>query len=203
MSGWGQHGKLSKRAGYDVIVASYGGLMSITGDTHGPPARVGVAVTDLFTGVLTSNAILAALLQVEKTGEGVWIQSSLLQAQAAMLSHIAANFLTANISGKRLGTAHPSLVPYQSFLTKDKKYLTIGAGNNRHFLQLCDMLSFPELAEDERFQNNSERVANRDVLVELISRRFQTKNRSYWEELFTHHDVRFPWGPVTVYLPIV
>lgn len=196
LSGWGQTGPLAGRAGYDVIVASYGGLMSITGEEGGPPARVGVAVTDLFTGVLTSNAILAGLLQVEQTGEGVWIQSSLLQAQAAMLSHIASNFLTSNIDGKRLGTAHPSLVPYQSFLTRDEKYLTIGAGNNLHFVEICKLLSLEEIPHDERFKNNSDRVTNRDDLISILSNKFRENDRKYWEDVFLDQNVRFPWGPV-------
>ena len=108
------------------------------------PARVGVAVTDLFTGVLTASAILAAQVDVLQGNGGSWIQSSLFHSQSAMLSHIAANYLTAGMDGKRYGTAHPSLVPYQSFMTADGKYLTIGAGNNNHFKQLCQLINLKE-----------------------------------------------------------
>ena len=118
--------------------------MSITGDADGSPARVGVAVTDLFTGVLTASAILAAQVDVLQGNGGSWIQSSLFHSQSAMLSHIAANYLTAGMDGKRFGTAHPSLVPYQSFMTSDEKYLTIGAGNNNHFKQLCQLIDLKE-----------------------------------------------------------
>ena len=142
--GWGQEGRYAQRAGYDVIAASFGGLLSITGDADGSPARVGVAVTDLFTGVLTASAILAAQVDVLQGNGGSWIQSSLFHSQSAMLSHIAANYLTAGMDGKRYGTAHPSLVPYQSFMTADGKYLTIGAGNNNHFKQLCQLIDLKE-----------------------------------------------------------
>merc|ERR1712037_51292 len=193
LSGFGQQ---STRAGYDVIVASVGGLMSITGAADGPPARVGVAVTDLFTGSLMSNAILAALSHVEQNNEAVWVQSSLLQSQAAMLSHIGANFLTAGLDGKRYGTAHPSLVPYQSFKTADEQYLTVGAGNNRHFEEICDVLLCPELAADPRFISPGNRVINREPLIKLLSNRFSKKTRNEWEALFEEKKVKFPWGGV-------
>ena len=122
LSGFGQQ---STRAGYDVIVASVGGLMSITGAADGPPARVGVAVTDLFTGSLMSNAILAALTHVEQNNEAVWVQSSLLQSQAAMLSHIGANFLTAGLDGKRYGTAHPSLGTFLNDLSWESDQIIV------------------------------------------------------------------------------
>lgn len=196
LTGWGQTGPLSHRAGYDVIVASFGGLMSITGEENGPPARVGVAVTDLFTGALISNAILAALLDVQNRNEGIWIQSSLLQSQVSMLSHIAASYLTSGIDGKRLGTAHPSLVPYQSFLTKDEKYLTIGAGNNRHFDEICSLLSLDFLTNDPKFKDGGDRVINREELIRILQARFKEKDRQYWENMFDSKNARFPWGPV-------
>lgn len=195
LTGWGQEGRYAQRAGYDVIAASFGGLLSITGDADGSPARVGVAVTDLFTGVLTASAILAAQLDVRQGNGGSWIQSSLFHSQSAMLSHIAANYLTVGMNGKRYGTAHPSLVPYQSFMTADQKYLTIGAGNNNHFKQLCQLIELQSLPENEKFKNNGDRVANRIELIDLISSKIKQKTSDEWSKLF-ESTARFPWGPV-------
>ena len=112
-----------------------------------------------------------------------------------MLSHVATNYLTSGQDGKRWGTAHPSLVPYQSFLSKDGKYLTIGAGNNRHFEAICNLLDLPDLPHDSRFINNGDRVVNREALIKILSERFSSENRSYWENLFAQNNVNFPWGP--------
>jgi succinate--hydroxymethylglutarate CoA-transferase len=193
LSGWGQEGKYSSRAGYDVIAASFGGLLSITGDEN--PARVGVAVTDLFTGSLCSSAILAAILRVNQGDGGSWIQSSLLHSQSAMLSHISAAYLTSGIDGKRYGTAHPSLVPYQSFKTLDDKYLTIGAGNNIHFEKLCSILELPHLPTDPKFAQNAQRVAHRVELISILSERLNQKTRADWMKLF-EQGANFPFGPV-------
>ena len=111
-----------------------------------------------------------------------------------MLSHVAANFVTAGIDGQRRGTSHPSLVPYQSFLTKDGKYLTIGAGNDRHFRQMCNLLDLPELATDARFATNRDRVRNREDLITIMSQKFAQRNRADWESVFDGK-AGFPWGP--------
>lgn len=152
-------------------------------------------MTDLFTGVLTASAILAAQLDVHQGNGGSWIQSSLFHSQSAMLSHIAANYLTVGMNGKRYGTAHPSLVPYQSFMTADQKYLTIGAGNNNHFKQLCQLIELQSLPENEKFKNNGDRVANRIELIDLISSKIKQKTSDEWSKLF-ESTARFPWGPV-------
>jgi len=193
LSGWGQEGKYASRAGYDVIAASFGGLLSITGDQN--PARVGVAVTDLFTGSLCSSAILASILRVNQGHGGSWVQSSLLHSQSAMLSHISAAYLTSGIEGKRFGTAHPSLVPYQAFKTLDDKYITIGAGNNIHFEKLCDILDLSHIPLDPKFLDNAQRVANRDELIDILSTRLKKKCRADWMQLFEKL-ANFPWGPV-------
>ena len=156
--------------------------MSITGDADGSPARVGVAVTDLFTGVLTASAILAAQVDVLQGNGGSWIQSSLFHSQSAMLSHIAANYLTAGMDGQRFGTAHPSLVPYQSFMTADEKYLTIGAGNNNHFKQLCQLIDLKERDNfifDSFYRQNEVLGEKMSKILEVISKRtFQKMKNS-------------------------
>ena len=112
-----------------------------------------------------------------------------------MLSHIAAAYLTAGVEGRRYGTAHPSLVPYQSFATKDDLYLTIGAGNNLHFIQLCDLMGLSELPNKSKFVDNAARVQNREEIIEILSTRFSEKNRSDWMDIFAER-AKFPWGPV-------
>lgn len=156
------------------------GLMHITGHRNAPPAKVGVAVTDLTTGLYTSNAIMAALLSRARTGKGQWIDSSLADCQVATLSNLASSVL---ISGKpdsgRWGTAHPSIVPYKGFKTKDGD-LMLGGGNDRLFGVLCERIGKAEWAEDPRYKTNADRVKHRDELEEKIEAITKTKTVDEW-----------------------
>lgn len=158
--------------------------MHITGHRDGPPAKVGVAVTDLTTGLYTSNSILASLLQRSITGQGQWIDVSLSDCQVATLSNLASSHL---ISGKpdsgRWGTAHPSIVPYKGFETSDGSVM-IGGGNDRLFGVMCDKLGKSEWKQDPKFVTNAQRVANRDLLEELITTITKTKTTQEWLEVF-------------------
>ncbi|PHH71421.1 hypothetical protein CDD80_5291 [Ophiocordyceps camponoti-rufipedis] len=172
ITGYGQTGPYANRAGYDVMVEAEFGLMHITGSRDGPPVKVGVAVTDLTTGLYASNAVLAAILARSQTGKGQYIDISLSDCQTATLSNIASSCL---VSGEpdsgRWGTAHPSIVPYRSFKTKDGDIL-FGGGNDHLFGILCDELGHPEWKDDARFKTNADRVANRVKLeadIEEIS----------------------------------
>lgn len=160
------------------------GLMHITGHRDGPPAKVGVAVTDLTTGLYTSNSILASLLQRSITGQGQWIDVSLSDCQVATLSNLASSHL---ISGKpdsgRWGTAHPSIVPYKGFETADGSIM-LGGGNDRLFGVLCDRLNKSEWKQDPKFVTNAQRVANRDLLEELITTITKTKTTQQWLDVF-------------------
>ncbi|KAG9949248.1 CoA-transferase family III, partial [Aureobasidium melanogenum] len=184
ITGYGQTGPYSDRAGYDVMVEAEMGLMHITGHRDGPPAKVGVAVTDLTTGLYTSNSILASLLQRSITGQGQWIDVSLSDCQVATLSNLASSHL---ISGKpdsgRWGTAHPSIVPYKGFETADGSVM-IGGGNDRLFGVMCDKLGKSEWKQDPKFVTNAQRVANRDLLEELITTITKTKTTQQWLEVF-------------------
>lgn len=191
ITGYGQTGPYKRRAGYDVMVEAEMGLMHITGPRDGPPVKVGVAVTDLTTGLYTSNAIMAALIGREKTGRGQHIDAALSDCQVATLANIASSAL---ISGEkdagRWGTAHrtstayilsgdvaswleadsqlpASIVPYRSFQTANGDIL-IGAGNDRLFGILCEKLGKPEWRYDDRFLSNRARVKNRDILEAMI-----------------------------------
>lgn len=137
ISGYGSSGPYSSRAGYDVIAASIGGLLSITGPEDGDPCKTGVALIDLATGLYAQGAIMAALLQRIKTGMGQKIDCDLLSSQVSLLANIGSNYLNGKKEAKRWGTAHESIVPYQSFKTKNG-HITIGAGSNKHFKILCE-----------------------------------------------------------------
>lgn len=184
ITGYGQTGPHSQRAGYDVMVEAEMGLMHITGSRDGPPVKVGVAVTDLTTGLYTSNSIMACLLSRAKTGRGQHIDIALSDCQVATLSNLASSSL---ISGKkdtgRWGTAHPSIVPYRAFKTSDGDIL-FGGGNDRLYGILCDGLSRPEWKTDPKFSTNPARVANRDELESLIEKITQEKTTKEWLVVF-------------------
>lgn len=180
ITGYGQTGPYRRRAGYDVMVEAEMGLMHITGSRDGPPVKVGVAVTDLTTGLYTSNSIMAALLGRARTGKGQHIDVALSDCQVATLANMASSAL---ISGQpdsgRWGTAHPSIVPYQGFKTADGDIL-LGGGNDRLFGVLCDKLGKPEWAKDERFITNSVRVKNRVTLEKMIEDETKKKTTAEW-----------------------
>ncbi|ETS86229.1 hypothetical protein PFICI_00057 [Pestalotiopsis fici W106-1] len=184
ITGYGQTGPYSSRAGYDVMVEAEFGLMHITGSRDGPPVKVGVAVTDLTTGLYTSNSIMAALLARAKTGRGQHIDVALSDCQTATLANIASSCL---ISGKkdsgRWGTAHPSIVPYKSFKTKDGDIL-LGGGNDRLFGILCDGVGRPEWKTDPKYAVNAQRVANRVELEGQIEAITAQRTTQEWLDVF-------------------
>ncbi|KAF7297766.1 CaiB/baiF CoA-transferase family protein C7orf10 [Mycena kentingensis (nom. inval.)] len=194
ITGYGQTGPYRTAAGYDVIVEAEAGLMHITGEPGRPPSKVGVASTDIATGLYAHGAIMAALLSRQQTGEGVWIDCNLFETQIAGLANIASNYLISGKEASRHGTAHPSVVPYQVFPCRDG-FLMIGAGNNKQFGILCTkVLDKPELVADPRFVTNEARVTNRDALIKIIEDALREQNREYWLERFTGLGV--PFGPI-------
>ncbi|XP_040209176.1 succinate--hydroxymethylglutarate CoA-transferase [Rana temporaria] len=193
ITGYGQSGPLFQRAGYDAVACAMSGLMHITGPEDGDPVRPGVAMTDLATGLYAHGAIMAGLLQKSKTGKGMHIDCNLLSSQVACLSHVAANFLNGGVEAKRWGTAHGSIVPYQSFKAKDG-YVVIGAGNDQQFSTVCKILNLPELISDPRFKTNKLRVQYRKCLLEILTTRFSEKTTSEWLELFEGSGI--PYGPI-------
>lgn len=182
ITGYGQTGPFSKRAGYDVMVEAEFGLMHITGARDGEPVKVGVAVTDLTTGLYTANAVMAALIQRgnDPDRKGQWLDVALSDCQTATLANIASSVL---ISGERdqgrWGTAHPSIVPYKGFETKDGDIM-LGGGNDRLFGVLCERIGKPEWTADERFKTNGDRVRNREVLEDMITSVTKTKTTNEW-----------------------
>lgn len=193
ISGYGCSGPYASRPGYDVIASSIGGMLHITGPSDGSPCKPGVAMTDLTTGLYAHGSIMAALLQRSVTGVGQKIEVNLLSTQVACLVNLGSNYLLANQEASRWGTAHESIVPYQAFSSSDG-YLTIGAGNDRQFKQLCTRISRPDLAEDPQYATNALRVKNRCQLLTQIAETISTKSNEEWLSIFS--DAPFPYGPI-------
>jgi crotonobetainyl-CoA:carnitine CoA-transferase CaiB-like acyl-CoA transferase len=187
VTGFGQTGPYRERAGYDYAVQGMGGLMSITGerdDLGGGPQKVGVAVADLFTGMYSTVAILAALRHAERTGEGQAIDMALLDTQVAMLANLGANYLVSGTVPGRAGNAHQNIVPYQVFETAasgtGKDYLILAVGNDGQFARFCEVAGRPELAQDPRFAKNQDRVRHRAVLVPLLEEILRSRTKAHW-----------------------
>ncbi|KPV72478.1 uncharacterized protein RHOBADRAFT_18079 [Rhodotorula graminis WP1] len=193
VSGYGQSGPYSRNPGYDVNIEAEAGLMHITGEANGPPVKVGVAITDLTTGLYAKSAILAGLLSRAQTGEGMHIDVNLFESQIASLANIASNYLIAGQEATRQGTAHPSIVPYQVFPTQDG-FVMIGAGNDGQFKKLSTLLARDEWATSPSFSTNSQRVANRSTLVPLIEDALGAHPTAHWLERFKGGG--FPFAPV-------
>ncbi|GAA5877236.1 hypothetical protein JCM8547_006305 [Rhodosporidiobolus lusitaniae] len=193
ISGYGQSGPYSRNPGYDVNIEAEAGLMHITGEPEGPPVKVGVAITDLTTGLYAKSAILAALLSRAQTGQGVHIDINLFESQIASLANIASNFLIAGQEATRQGTSHPSIVPYQVFPTGDG-FLMIGAGNDGQFRKFAALLGHPEWADSPDFASNTARVSNRKTLIPLIEAVLKEKTTEGWMETFKGGG--FPHAPV-------
>ena len=185
-------GPYRNRGGYDVIAASMGGLLNITGE-ESSPSKVGVAITDICTGLYAHGAILAALYYRNKTGSGQKIEVDLFSTQIACLINIAANYLNASIEGTRYGTEHASIVPYASFKTKDG-FFTIGTGSDSQFSELSDYLNVKHLSEDSKFSTNSDRVKNRKELSKILKDIFIKETNEHWTKRF--QNASFPYGPV-------
>jgi crotonobetainyl-CoA:carnitine CoA-transferase CaiB-like acyl-CoA transferase len=167
ITGFGQDGPYAKRAGYDFIVQGMGGLMSVTGEPDQQPQKVGVAVTDIFTGLYASNAILAAVIHRDRTGRGQQIDMALLDVSTAIMANQARNYLSSGNAPNRLGNAHPNIVPYQVFDCSDG-YINVAVGNDGQFRQFAKLLGREGLADDPDYATNPARLANRDALIPML-----------------------------------
>ena len=183
ITGFGQTGPYRDRAGYDYAVQGLGGLMSVTGERDdrpgGGPQKVGVAVADLFTGLYATIAIQAALRHRDASGQGQHIDMALLDAQVAMLANLGANYLVTGVAPQRAGNAHQNIVPYQVFEVVDG-YLILAVGNDGQFVRFCEVAGQPELAHDERFLRNADRVRHRELLAPLLDKIMLTRSKQQW-----------------------
>ena len=197
ITGFGQDGPYANRAGYDFIIQAMGGMMSITGipdgEPGGGPMRSGVAVADLFTGMYSCTAILAALYGRERTGEGATIDLALFDTQLAVLANQASNALVSGKDPPRQGNTHPNIVPYQPFDTADQPII-IAVGNDSQFARLAKICGHPEWALDERFASNAARVANRREMVRLVADAVRQKPVAEWLEQLEAAGI--PAGPI-------
>jgi crotonobetainyl-CoA:carnitine CoA-transferase CaiB-like acyl-CoA transferase len=193
ITGYGPDGPLAAWPGYDFVLQGVSGLMSITGAPDGAPAKVGVAVVDIMTGLYASNAVLAALHQRGRTGLGQHIDIALLDVGIAALANQALNYLVSGQSPERLGNVHPSIMPYQSFETADRQ-INIAVGNDTQFAVLCALLDMSTLSSDERFKTNASRVRHRDALAPLLQAEF---GKYACDRLVRRlNDAGIPAGPV-------
>ncbi|WP_397378417.1 CaiB/BaiF CoA transferase family protein [Pseudomonas sp.] len=197
ITGFGQDGPYAKRAGYDFMIQGLGGLMSLTGKPDGEdgagPMKVGVALTDILTGLYATVGVLAALNQREQSGLGQHIDVALLDVQVACLANQAMNYLNTGVSPKRLGNAHPNIVPYQDFPSADGNFI-IAVGNDGQFRKLCEVAGLSALADDPRFASNKARVAHRSELIPLLRQATVFKTTAEWVTLLETAGV--PCGPI-------
>ncbi|MGN7929812.1 CaiB/BaiF CoA transferase family protein [Sphingopyxis sp. 22461] len=177
ITGFGQTGPYAHRAGYDFIIQAMGGAMSLTGEPDGAPQKAGIAYADIFTGMYSTVAILAALRRRDATGDaqggGAHIDMALLDCQVGVLANQAANYLASGVSPRRMGNGHANVVPYQAFATADGQ-LVIAVGNDGQFRKLCVILGEPGWADDKRFVTNAARLANRAELIPLLAAKIAT-----------------------------
>ena len=197
ITGFGQTGPYNKRHGYDFLIQGMAGLMSVTGEpcsqNGGDPTKVGVAVTDIFTGLYAANAIQGALLERHHSGKGQYIDLALLDVQAAVMANQASNYLIGGQIPGRLGNAHPNIVPYQAFATLDN-HIIIAIGNDQQFQRFCKVIGEPKWADDQRYETNAARVNNRVALCDQITNHLKQQNSQYWLSKFEDHKV--PCGPI-------
>ncbi|WP_062119437.1 CaiB/BaiF CoA transferase family protein [Aureimonas sp. AU40] len=193
VTGFGQDGPYAARAGYDFMIQAMSGIMDLTGDPEGEPQKIGVAFADIFTGLYGTIAIQAALARRERTGRGDRIDMALMDCMTGVLANQALNYFASGVAPTRLGNAHPNIVPYQSFPVADG-HVVIACGNDRQFARLAAELGLSELATDERFATNEARVANRAVLVPVMTERLARRSRDEFLAALEREGV--PAGPI-------
>ncbi|KVC91683.1 CoA-transferase [Burkholderia ubonensis] len=197
VTGFGQTGPYAHRAGYDFIIQGIGGFMSITGERDGEPGggpqKAGVAISDLATGLYSTIAVLAALAHRDRTGEGQYIDMALLDVQVALLANMNTNFLASGKPPVRWGNAHPNIVPYQTFQTRDG-WIIVAVGNDGQFRKFVEAGGRPELADDERFATNPARVRHRETLVPILADMVRTLDKNAWIAALEAAGV--PCGPI-------
>jgi len=197
ITGFGQDGPYRDRPGYDFMIQGLGGLMSVTGERDdlpgGGPQKVGVAVSDLMTGMYATSAILAALFQREKTGRGERVDMALLDVQVAMLANLSSSYFVSGAAPRRMGNAHQNIVPYHVFKAADE-FLIVAVGNDTQFASFCEVIGEPDWPSDARFATNPQRVRHRDLLVGLIAQRLAKRPAREW--LARLEPAGVPCGPI-------
>ncbi len=199
ITGFGQTGPYRSHPGYDFLMQGMSGLMSVTGEPDGQPMKVGVAVTDIFTGMYAATAVLAALAERERSGVGQHIDIALFDVQIATLANQIMSYLVSGEQPPRLGNAHPSIVPYQVFPTSDG-HAILAIGNDEQFKRFAGVAGAPDLAVDERFATNPARVTNREVLIPLLELLMRTRSTRHW--IRDLEAVGVPCGPINEFFDL-
>ena len=190
ITGFGRNGPYAQRAGYDFMIQGMAGLMSITGEPDGAPMKTGVAFADIFTGLYATNAVIAALYHRQRTGIGQFIDMALLDSQVAVLANQGLNYLVGGQAPTRLGNAHPNIVPYQTFETRDG-HIIIAVGSDRQFAEYCRIIG---VAEAARFKTNRQRVEARAALIPLLIPPMKARTTAEWVAAF--ESAAIPCGPI-------
>jgi crotonobetainyl-CoA:carnitine CoA-transferase CaiB-like acyl-CoA transferase len=193
VTGFGQNGPYAARAGYDLMAQGMGGIMDLTGAPDAEPQRAGVPVADIFTGIYSVVGILAAVIERERTGRGCLVDTALVDSQVGVLANQALNYLVSGKVPKRIGNAHPNIVPYQVFPASDG-LIIIATGNDKQFAKLCAVLGEPKIAEEPSYRANSDRLANREELIARLSALTVRWRRS--DLLEKLESVGVPAGPI-------
>ena len=194
ISSFGQTGPYAQWPGYDLIIQGMGGLMGVTGEPGAAPVRIGVAITDLGAGMWAVIAILSALRAREKTGKGQYLDVSMIDGSVSWMTYMAGYYFATGQVAPKMGSAHPSIVPYQAFEAGDGKGILVAAGNDRLFGMLCDVLGLGGLSGDPLYVKNEDRVENRWTLIPLLQEEFRKRPRNEWLEAF--RAIGFPSAPV-------
>ncbi len=194
VTGYGQNGPYRDFPGFDFIIQAQGGLMSVIGDSDGPPMKVGVAIVDITAGLFACSAILAALHYREQAGIGQHIDIALLDAQVAWLANQASNYLISGKVPRRMGNAHPNIVPYETFQARDGIYIALGVGNDNQWRKFCKLAKLEHLMDDPQYVSNPKRVENRKELVSILQKIFLQKDSGEWINLLTEAEI--PSGPI-------
>jgi crotonobetainyl-CoA:carnitine CoA-transferase CaiB-like acyl-CoA transferase len=193
VTGFGQDGPYAKRAGYDLMAQGMGGIMDLTGMADGEPTRIGIPVSDIFTGVYSVIGILAALAQREKTGKGCYVDTALVDSTVGILSNQAMNYLVSGKVPKRIGNAHANIVPYQVFPVADG-HVIVATGNDNQYVKFCNVLGAPDLAQNPAYKDNAGRLKHRDELVAKLSALTSRMKRDELLEKLEAQQV--PAGPI-------
>lgn len=194
ISGFGQDGPYRNRPAYDQIMQGLTGMMSVTGDPGGDPQKVGVAIADIGAGMWAAYAVTTALYHREQNGEGQYIDVAMMDAHVAWLTYQAGSFFATGKAPKRVGNAHPSLVPYQAFMCQDGRYLNVAVGSDRLWERFCQAINRTDLREHPDYATNDGRVRNRAALVPLLQELFLTRPVDDWAQDL--HALSIPCGPI-------
>jgi formyl-CoA transferase len=193
VSGYGHTGPRSREPGYDAVIQAEGGLMSLTGDTHGQPYRLGVPIADIVSGLFAAQGITLALYGRTRTGRGQHVDVAMLDSVVALLTYQAGIYFATDAAPQRLANRHPTIVPYETFAASDGEFV-LAVGNDDQFRRCCVAIGLGQIAEDERFSTNRDRVAQYDELIPILANRLKTCTRQQWIEKLT--SVGVPCGAV-------